>query len=182
MLVIEYCNYKNDTKNIIIGSIIITAIVLTYLPQYLKICKDKSTKGISYLYLLLGNISNFTNFFGSLLLNYKLIDCCTHVNASHCLNILLPIYQMFTPWLCIFILYTIFLIYDNAENIRDYNLAFINYTLFIIVFVVLIGFVGLGLIIHYQKLKNNIDNFGNFLNIISTITCFFTYVPNSKNI
>ena len=43
-----------------------------------------STEGISYLYLLLGNISNFTNFYGTLLINYYIVDCCSKI--SDCTN------------------------------------------------------------------------------------------------
>ena len=173
-VIYDICNHHNTVSSISIGTFIILAIVITYLPQYIKIIKSKSTNGISYNYLLLGNISNFTNFFGSLLLNYQIIDCCSHTNTGHCINILLPIYQMFFPWLCIFVLYIIFLIYNTGN---DYRKAFISFTLFILIWVVLIGIIGLILIIHYQSMKNHVTAFGNTLNIISTITCIFTFLP-----
>ena len=173
----DICHKDNNYLSIVVGTIIILSIVLTYLPQYLKIIRGRTTVGISYLYLLLGNISNFTNFFGSLLLNYGLVDCCTKISAGKCINILLPIYQLFTPWLCIFILYIIFLIYDNRENARQYKLAFINFTLFILIFVFILGIIGLMLINHYNRLKKNIHTFGDILNIVSTVTCFLTFFP-----
>jgi uncharacterized protein with PQ loop repeat len=171
-----YCQFHYSNTNITLGSFIVIAITCTYLPQYIKIIQKQSTEGISYLYLLLGNISNFTNFFGTLLLNYYIIDCCSKITAGHCMNILLPIYQMFTPWICIFILYTIYLIYDDKNN-ATYKPAFIGYSIFITVFIILIGIIGMIMIIHYNKLKKNVHLFGDTLNIISAITCVFTFLP-----
>ena len=173
---INYCNFHYSNTNVVLGSLIVIAIVSTYLPQYMKIIKKNSTEGISYLYLLLGNISNFTNFYGTLLINYYIVDCCSKISAGHCMNILLPIYQMFTPWICIFILYTIYLIYDNKRN-NTYKSAFISYTIFILFFILLIGILGLVMIIHYDRLKHNVKLFGDSLNIISAITCVFTFLP-----
>ena len=173
-VIYDICNHHNSASSIVIGTFIIFAIVLTYLPQYLKIIKNKSTKGISYNYLLLGNISNFTNFFGSLLLNYQIIDCCSKTSAGHCINILLPIYQMFFPWLCIFVLYIIFLVHYTGN---DYRKAYIAFSFFILIWVFLIGIIGLILIIHYESMKNHVTAFGNTLNIISTITCVLTFLP-----
>ena len=103
----DNCSKENSLTSIFVGGFIITAILLTYLPQYYKIVKNKSTEGISYFFLLLGNLSNFTNFFGSLLLNYQIIDCCSYISISKCFNLLLPIYQMFTPWISIYIFFNI---------------------------------------------------------------------------
>ena len=172
----DNCSKENSLASIGVGGFIITAILLTYLPQYYKIIQNKSTEGISYFFLLLGNISNFTNFFGSLLLNYQIIDCCSYVSSGKCMNLLLPIYQMFTPWISIYVLFIIFLIYDTSYG-NEYKKAFIYFSLFTFFCVILLGIIGLILIIHFQTMHNHVNLFGNTLNIISTITCILTYLP-----
>ena len=172
----DNCSKENSLTSIGVGAFIISAILLTYFPQYYKIVKNKSTEGISYFFLLLGNLSNFTNFFGSLLLNYQIIDCCSYISIGKCFNLLLPIYQMFTPWISIYILFIIFLIYDSSDG-NEYKKAFIYFSLFTFFGVILLGIIGLILIIHFQTMHNHVNLFGNVLNIISTITCIFTYLP-----
>lgn len=173
---IDHCSKENSLTSIGVGTFIIIAIILTYLPQYYKIVKNNSTEGISYFFLLLGNLSNFTNFFGSLLLNYQIIDCCSYVSVSKCTNLLLPIYQMFTPWVSIYVLYIIFLIYDSSIG-NEYRKAFVYFSLFTFFGVILLGIVGLIMIIHFQSMHNHVNLFGNALNVISTITCIFTFLP-----
>ena len=51
----EICNKINGALSICLGTFIILSIFATYLPQYYKIIKSKSTKGISNYYIFLGN-------------------------------------------------------------------------------------------------------------------------------
>jgi len=172
----EICNKINGTLSISIGSFIILTIFTTYLPQYYKIIKSKSTEGISNHYIFLGNVSNFTNFYGTLLLNYTIVDCCNYVSAGDCANILLPIYQMFSPWGAIFIMYIIYIYYDKSDQ-NGIKKSLIYFVWFIAVFIFLFGIVGMALILRYNNFKNNINAFGNFLNILSTISCVVYMLP-----
>ena len=172
------CQKEFSLTSVIVGIIIIFGIFLTYIPQYYKIIKDKSSKGISSNYILLYNITNFTNFYGTLLINFYLVNCCISVSNKKCFNLIIPIFQMFTPWAAVFILYIIFLIYDEKSNYYGFkSYPIISFLLFVIFFIFILGFIGMGFLLEFPKYQENIKIFGDFLNIISTITCIFCLLP-----
>ena len=173
----DTCSKEFNVTGVIFGVFIILAIFLTYIPQYYKIIKKKSSKGISNIYIFLYNVTNFTNFFGTLLINFNLVNCCTHVSGDKCMNLLLPIIQMFTPWISVFVLYIIFIIYEETYINRLKTKSFISFIIFITIFVFFLGFIGMGFLLEYPKYQKNVKIFGDCLNIISTITCVLCLFP-----
>lgn len=171
-----HCNELNSVYGIVFGVIIIISIILSYIPQYRKIIKNKTSEGISNYYILLYNITNFTNFYGTLLINFNIVNCCLDVSLGNCFNLLTPIYQIFTPFLATFILYIIFLIYEPNTN-KIINKTFIEFILFISIFIVLFGIVGMVFLLKYSEYQENVLVFGNSLNIISMITCVVCLLP-----
>lgn len=169
------CDQLNDKSGIIFGSFIIVCMFLSYIPQYKKIIKSKSSEGISNYYIFLYNITNFTNFYGTLLINFNLVNCCTHISANNCMNLLLPLYQMFTPWLCVFILYILFLIYEKSN--KKINKSFCQFIFFITFFVIILGIIGMIFLLKYDEFQKNVKMFGDSLNIISTISCIICLLP-----
>ena len=137
----EDCSQLNSSTGIAVGILIIIAMFLSYIPQYHKIIKSKSSDGISNYFILLYNITNFTNFYGTLLINFRLVNCCLHISSGKCMNLLLPLYQMFTPWICVFIMYILFLIYDHHNSICNKN--FYQFMFFNSFFVVILGILGM---------------------------------------
>ena len=171
----EDCSQLNSSTGIAVGIIIIIAMFLSYVPQYQKIIKSKSSEDISNYYILLYNITNFTNFYGTLLINFRLVNCCLHISSDKCMNLLLPLYQMFTPWFCVFILYILFLVYDNHNHICNRN--FYQFIFFNSFFVIILGILGMCFLIKYSEYQKNVKQFGDGLNIVSTITCIVCLLP-----
>ena len=171
----DNCNQLNSRAGVGVGLFIIFIILLSYIPQYYKIFNKKSNIGISNYYIFLYNIANFTNFYGTLLINFKLVNCCLHLSSSDCMNLLIPIFQMFIPWIGVFILYIFFLIYDDSHNLVNKNiLLFIIFNTF---FIFILGIIGMCFLLKYHHYQENVKQFGDTLNIISSITCILCIFP-----
>jgi len=56
-----------STVNVIMGVVFIVGLFATYIPQYHKICKKKSSHGLSNSYMILGNAATFLSSANSLI-------------------------------------------------------------------------------------------------------------------
>ena len=162
------------------GICLIVGTFLSYFIQYFKLYKNKNNDGISHYMLVQGSLSSMTNFIG-------LISVETHDS-----NILiLPLLQMITPWLCIFIFYSMFVYYakknhkirlfteslllkttdKNNYNFRNIKLGFFAYIIIVIIFWILFGFFS----INYKN--NTLYYYGQTMNIIASITSISMWIP-----
>ena len=92
----------------VVGNILvwglITGTLLSYTPQYYKIFKNKSTKGISESTIVFGVYSCLLNVLGTIQQDYSRIRYCKQNN--NCYNAWIPIVQ----------LYAFFLLYLSGNN------------------------------------------------------------------
>ena len=134
--------------SIITGICLIVGTFLSYFIQYFKLYRNKNNDGISHYMLVLGSLSSMTNFIG-------LISVETHDNDI----LILPLLQMITPWVCIFIFYSMFVYYakknhkirlfteslllkttdKNNYNFRNIKLVFFAYIIIVIILWILFG-------------------------------------------
>jgi uncharacterized protein with PQ loop repeat len=102
----------------VVGNILvwglITGTLLSYTPQYYKIFKNKSTKGISESTIVFGVYSCLLNVLGTIQQDYSRIRYCKQNN--NCYNAWIPIVQLIAPLLCMIILYAFFLLYLSGNN------------------------------------------------------------------
>jgi hypothetical protein len=91
-----------DYKNFVLSILIIFGILLSYLPQHIRIINLKSSFGISPYFVLLGTTSGTTAFANVATQQQSLqdVECCKNVNGLACFGGLLGIFQVGTQWLC----------------------------------------------------------------------------------
>jgi|APSaa5957512535_1039671.scaffolds.fasta_scaffold16804_2 uncharacterized protein with PQ loop repeat len=163
-----------------IGIILIVGTIGSYIPQMVILYNKKSVIGISQEMLFMGCLSSMFNLIG-LIANNNFIEY------------LLPISQMFMPWICITIVYTQYIHYsiknrfdgckDNTERFlvdkenitwqeSDYNKTKKLYPIYITVLSATIT-----VWIMTYSLNGSLPILSNFLNIIATITGIIMWIP-----
>lgn len=180
--IIEHCPNPHKWFDITLGSIIMFFTLVSYLPQYYKIIKNKSVDGISHLMIVLSNISAFTNFQGTILLDAYYYKCCQQndLTKSQCTNTFLPVIQMSVPWICSFIYYIIYVVIsDDQPNFYPKDKKIIRYSFigYLILFPIIIGTLGTIILIATGLLGHHPYLFGNIMNGLSAIVCVFIWLP-----
>ena len=110
-------NLKNIAEFILSWGLIIGSLV-SYIPQYYKIYKTKSTLGISEYMLISGVMSSYFNVLGSVQENYSTVMDCD--KGWDCYHIYLPIIQLGSSYMCFLLFYSYFLIFFN--NTSKFNI------------------------------------------------------------
>jgi uncharacterized protein with PQ loop repeat len=166
--------------SIITGICLIVGTFLSYFIQYFKLYRNKNNDGISHYMLVLGSLSSMTNFIG-------LISVETHDNDI----LILPLLQMITPWVCIFIFYSMFVYYakknhkirlfteslllkttdKNNYNFRNIKLVFFAYIIIVIILWILFGLFSI------NNKNNTLYYYGQTMNIIASITSVSMWIP-----
>lgn len=164
----------------ITGVSLIIGTFLSYFIQYFKLYRNKNNDGISHYMLVLGSLSSMTNFVG-----------LTSIETYNNNILILPLLQMITPWLCIFIFYSMFVYYakknhkislftenlllkttdKNNYNFRNIKYVFYSYIFLVIILWILFGF----LTINYKN--NPLYYYGQTMNIIASITSVLMWIP-----
>lgn len=87
-----------------IGSLIVLGILVSYLPQHVRIISLKSSFGISPYFILLGSTSATSSFVNILIFPKTAQDvaCCSEISGAACFAGLLGVIQMGMQWLCFF--------------------------------------------------------------------------------
>jgi len=163
-----------------IGIILIVGTIGSYIPQMIILYKKKSVIGISQEMLFMGCLSSMFNLIG------LIVD-------NNFVEYLMPIVQIFMPWICITIVYTQYIHYsiknrfdgckDNVEKFlvdkenitwqeKDYNKTKKLYPIYI---TITIGTIIVWIMTYL--LGGNLKIFSNFLNIIATITGIVMWFP-----
>lgn len=83
---------------------IIIGILVSYLPQHIRIIAHRSSFGISPYFVLLGTTSG-TAAFANILVFPKTahdVACCSQISGPACFAGLLGVFQMGMQWMCFF--------------------------------------------------------------------------------
>lgn len=99
--------------NFALSILILIGILISYLPQHLRIISLKSSFGISPYFVLLGTTSTSSSLANILVLPRSIQDasCCREVDGLSCFSALLGIFQVGVQWLCFFTILVLFVIY-----------------------------------------------------------------------
>ncbi|KAJ5888083.1 hypothetical protein N7495_008124 [Penicillium taxi] len=93
--------------------LIIIGILVSYLPQHLRIISLRSSFGISPYFILLGTTSG-TSAFANILTFPKTaqdVSCCQEISGLACFSGMLGVFQVGMQWLCFFSILLLFVIY-----------------------------------------------------------------------
>ncbi|KAF3387665.1 hypothetical protein F1880_001104 [Penicillium rolfsii] len=97
----------------ILSVLIVIGILISYLPQHLRIISRRSSFGISPYFVLLGTTSGTCAFANILVFPKTAADvaCCQEISGIACFAGLLGVFQMGMQWLCFFTILLLFVVY-----------------------------------------------------------------------
>jgi uncharacterized protein with PQ loop repeat len=106
---VPICYIEPTSLNLAVAIILILAIPLSYVPQYISIIRAKSSEGMSCLSLAVLLLGGLLTLINHSILNWDSIICCGLLTVKSCLANNLPGFQLFVGPFCITILYVLVL-------------------------------------------------------------------------
>ncbi|KAF2838807.1 PQ loop repeat protein-like protein, partial [Patellaria atrata CBS 101060] len=102
-----------DKFNFGLSLFILVGILVSYLPQHLRIIFRRSSEGLSPLFVLLGTVSGTCAIFNIVSLPTSQADvaCCKEISGLACTASILGIAQVGVQWFCFFIIMLLFIIF-----------------------------------------------------------------------
>ncbi|EGG16543.1 hypothetical protein DFA_09087 [Cavenderia fasciculata] len=179
-----------DGLSIALGVGLIIGGVGSTLPQHIKLLKTRRAVGLSYLWLFLGNINQFSAVCNAFMIKYPQIQACYQTSFLDCAPSMLALIQLFSLWVFtipIYIMYILFTPNDlkdieesNVANVqaakREYKIGIIFFGL-LIAFLVVIPIVVAVLINKYGPCDHASYIFGYGMGILSTVITFIQWSP-----
>ena len=179
---------KNLILNDIIGNIILIGIIISYLFQYVKIIRAKTSEGISHIFIAIGYVGTLCSLANSIIFYYpEWMNCRSFFN---CDSNILGFVQLFFQSCCYICFYLLYIIYsDNTtfvyHTIKHKHIAWI---IFIILTCILIGTIltSLFLIMNDHNISSSSDHidlldsikiYADVLSIIIIIATCIQYIP-----
>ncbi|KAL7749747.1 hypothetical protein RI367_004977 [Sorochytrium milnesiophthora] len=104
-------NVPADSANLVLSVLLAIGIVLSYLPQHIKIIMLRSSEGLSPWFLLLGGIASVSTFYNILLLQFPIVECCTSWPLGQCLEHTLGIIQVGSQLFMFTLIITLYMVY-----------------------------------------------------------------------
>lgn len=128
---------------LILGSILCVAGMISYFPQYYSLIKTRQAMGISELSLFILNVGSACLVANSVILNWSKFACYNTCGFWICTARLLPLWQISVGWIMVLPLYLIFIRFKrlNSERHCLFDLGFV---ITYLVLVILILCVSLG--------------------------------------
>ncbi|KAG8743084.1 hypothetical protein FRC10_000383 [Ceratobasidium sp. 414] len=105
------CKPHHDSFTLVLSSGLIIGLILSYLPQHLRIINAKSSEGLSPWYLLLGSTSSAAGFLNVVTLQWGIIKCCKELSKGACIESVLGVIQVFFQWFMFSAIFVLYLLY-----------------------------------------------------------------------
>jgi len=105
------------------GILVTTVLVLSYVPQIMKLIKTKNSYGISSYAQMLSFTAQTLTLFNIFLLQQKLISCCLlgMYSIPNCMGYLIGFIQVFLQWCCITTIVFLFIRYFPSPINQEYT-------------------------------------------------------------
>jgi len=178
-----------DPWNYGLSLLILVGMILSYMPQHIRIVMRRSSAGISPFFILLGAVSMSCSLANILSLPGSRSDaaCCRVIDGSACLGALLGIAQIAVQWGSFFLVMFLFLAFfprteepvlseepePAAECATQYYKAVAIVTFCIAHFLVVAG-VTLGLLAHAP---HRLEGWAEALGVVGAVLTAFQYLP-----
>lgn len=94
----DSCHIEQDPVAIYLSIFLCAGLVVSYLPQIIRIIVKKSSQGFSPWFLLLGATSSASSFLNVVALQWGIVRCCSSLSGAECARSLLGIAQVFLQW------------------------------------------------------------------------------------
>lgn len=96
-------------------------IVVSYIPQYVRIWNRRSSEGLSTNFLLLGSSSSLFTLTNILLVSSKARYCCSigALSVFNCVNALISLFQIGTQSVCAVLILVFVLVFTKNSVVQD---------------------------------------------------------------
>jgi uncharacterized protein with PQ loop repeat len=105
----KQCFHLSDPNplTVSLAAVILVGILISYLPQHIKIISRRSSEGLSPWWVLLGGLSSIAAIGNILTLPQSRADvkCCNEITGGECAAALLGIAQIALQWGCFMFMY-----------------------------------------------------------------------------
>jgi len=169
---------KMNTQSIVLGAVLIAGAIVSTIPQHIKIWQNKSTVGLSFLWLFLGNINQYSSVINAVVMKFPQLQACQVVGLGACTPSLLALYQLVGLWLFTFPIYIWYLKFSDPSSVRKREWLMAR-VLFVVLVAFIVGMLGAAAITltvfgdcGYVTL-----GFGYTMGILSTVMTFVQWAP-----
>lgn len=107
----DTCRPVHDPTAFYLSAAITGGLLISYLPQHIRIIWNKSSEGIDPLFLLLGATSSASSFLNILALSWASVRCCRFMPGTSCLESMMGVIQIGAQWACFNLIFILFLAY-----------------------------------------------------------------------
>ncbi|PPQ63738.1 hypothetical protein CVT24_004247 [Panaeolus cyanescens] len=108
---LDECTPHHDWFNTMLTYGLCVGLIVSYLPQHLRIILTKSSEGLSPVFLLLGTGSAIAAFFNMITLQAPLVKCCNKVTFGECAEMTAGVLQLGIQWFCFSMVFVLFMKY-----------------------------------------------------------------------
>ncbi|ORY33152.1 hypothetical protein BCR39DRAFT_521481 [Naematelia encephala] len=109
------CSGTHDVPTLVLSLGLCTGLVISYLPQHIRIIRAGTSEGFSPWFLLLGATSSASGMLNILIVQWPLFRCCRILSSGRCFESLLGFYQVTLQWLLFTIILILYLYYYPAH-------------------------------------------------------------------
>ncbi|KAH8102299.1 hypothetical protein BXZ70DRAFT_1017211 [Cristinia sonorae] len=107
----DICDPDRDSATTALTIFICIGMVISYLPQHIRIILAKSSEGFSPWFLLLGSTSSASAMFNIIVMQWGVLKCCRVVSAGTCIESTLGIFQLFLQWFLFTLILVLYMMY-----------------------------------------------------------------------
>ncbi|TFK31445.1 hypothetical protein BDQ12DRAFT_694137 [Crucibulum laeve] len=86
-------------------------LIISYLPQHLRIINARSSEGFSPIFLLLGSTSSAAGFLNMVTMQWSIVRCCRFFSFSSCLEAIAGVIQVGLQWFLFSVVFVLYMIY-----------------------------------------------------------------------
>jgi len=90
---------------------LIYGLVVSYLPQHLRIIKLGSSEGFSPWFLLLGGTSSAASMLNMVTASWPTMQCCNQLSAGKCIEITAGVFQVALQWALFMVITVLYMMY-----------------------------------------------------------------------
>ncbi|KAI7867167.1 hypothetical protein BDF14DRAFT_1806485 [Spinellus fusiger] len=113
------CHSSHNQVTLFISLFLCIGLVVSYIPQHMRIIIHKTSEGLSPWFLLLGAVSSTSSLLNIVLLQWDTITCCRSLSTFACFESLMGVNQIFLQWAMFSLVFALFVIYfpENKKYI-----------------------------------------------------------------
>lgn len=176
MAVFDVCDVYREPNvtNFVASLVIAVGIVISYVPQYVKIVQTRTSVGLSPTFLFLISVAGFSAMSNLVLLSSLSLPCCSELTGFECVNSQVSLIQvglqaistLFIPLLCV--------IYTNTPDNTEYEQvveAWRRILLYIATVTILV------IVACFTFSAAHVLLFAQILGVLSTVITFIQYIP-----